>query len=72
VRAFAIAWVALLVAVVVYATVYRRVAEAPHCREFRVARPADEVLITGATHFCQFDEVDGAFGFTPAACGCRP
>jgi hypothetical protein len=52
------------------ARVFHR-AEAPHCREFRAARPADEILITGAAHYCQFDEVDGSIGFTAEACGCR-
>jgi hypothetical protein len=72
---FAVVWLALLVAgvglVVFDATIHRRVAEAKHCREFRAARPADEVLITGAAHYCQFDEVDGSIGFTAEACGCK-
>lgn len=53
------------------ARLFQHRAEAPHCREFRAARPADEIAITGAAHYCQFDEVDGSIGFTAEACGCR-
>jgi hypothetical protein len=46
-------------------------AEAPHCREFKAPRSVDEMAITGAAHYCQFDEVDGSIGFTAEACGCK-
>jgi len=46
-------------------------APSPHCREFQAVRPADERAITGAAHYCQFDDVDGSIGFTAEACGCR-